>query len=133
MLDVDHLKQVNDSFGHEAGDTLLHTIGEWLHANTRAEDIACRYGGDEFVLIMPDATLESTRQRAEQICAGIRRLRILHHEQFLGSATVSIGIAAYPEHGQTRDTLLAAADSALYKAKSGGRNSVTIAVNKTPS
>jgi diguanylate cyclase (GGDEF)-like protein/PAS domain S-box-containing protein len=132
MLDVDHLKLVNDSFGHEAGDTLLHSIGEWLHANTRAEDISCRYGGDEFVLILPDATLESTRLRAEQICEGIRHLRIFHHEQSLGAATVSVGIAAYPEHGQTRDALLAAADSALYKAKSGGRNSVVVAAEKKP-
>ena len=130
MLDVDRLKQVNDTFGHEAGDTLLQTIGEWLHSNTRAEDISCRYGGDEFVLIMPDATLESTRQRAKQICDGIRALKIFHHNQPLGSATVSIGVAAYPEHGQTRNELLAAADAALYKAKERGRNCVVSAGEK---
>jgi diguanylate cyclase (GGDEF)-like protein/PAS domain S-box-containing protein len=133
MLDVDHLKQANDTFGHEAGDTLLQGISQWLQSNFRAEDISCRYGGDEFVLILPDATLESTRQRAEQICAGVRLLKIFHHDQPLGSVSVSAGVAAYPEHGQTRDALLAAADAALYKAKAGGRNCVTTAAeNKTP-
>jgi diguanylate cyclase (GGDEF)-like protein/PAS domain S-box-containing protein len=127
MLDVDRLKQVNDTFGHEAGDALLQAIGEWLHSSTRAEDIACRYGGDEFTLIMPDATLGSTRQRVEQIRDGIRALKITHHDQPLGPVTVSIGIAAFPEHGQTRDTLLAAVDAALYRAKQQGRDRVVVA------
>jgi diguanylate cyclase (GGDEF)-like protein len=76
--------------------------------------------------------LESTRERAEQICQGVRLLKIFHHDQSLGSVTVSVGVAGFPEHGQTRDALLAAADAARYKAKAGGRNCVTTAsINKT--
>jgi diguanylate cyclase (GGDEF)-like protein/PAS domain S-box-containing protein len=131
MLDVDHLKQVNDLYGHEAGDTLLAVLGHWLQSNIRAEDISCRYGGDEFVLILPDASLESTYQRARQICEGVRLLEINHHDRSLGSATVSIGVAGFPENGQTRDALLSAVDEALYKAKERGRNCVVAAVEKT--
>jgi diguanylate cyclase (GGDEF)-like protein/PAS domain S-box-containing protein len=132
MLDVDHLKEVNDTRGHDAGDTVLQEIGHWLQSNTRAEDIACRFGGDEFILIMPDASLESTHQRAEQICTGVKLLKIFHHDQPLDSMTVSVGVAGFPTHGQTRDALLAAADTALYKAKALGRNSVAVAVIKPP-
>jgi diguanylate cyclase (GGDEF)-like protein/PAS domain S-box-containing protein len=131
MLDVDDLKQVNDLYGHEAGDTLLAVLGHWLQSNIRAEDISCRYGGDEFVLILPDASLESTYQRARQICVGVRLLEISHHGRSLGSATVSIGVAGFPENGQTRDALLSAVDEALYKAKEQGRNCVVAAVAKT--
>ena len=133
MLDVDDLKQVNDLYGHEAGDTLLAVMGHWLQSNIRAEDISCRYGGDEFVLILPDASLESTYQRARQICEGVRSLEISHHGRSLGSATVSIGVAGFPENGQTRDALLSAVDEALYKAKEKGRNCVVAAVEKTSS
>jgi diguanylate cyclase (GGDEF)-like protein len=131
MLDVDHLKQVNDTFGHEAGDTLLEVLGHWLQSNIRAEDISCRYGGDEFILILPDASLESTYQRARQICEGARLLKISHHDRPLGLATVSIGVAGFPENGQTRDALLAAVDAALYKAKERGRNCVVAATERT--
>jgi diguanylate cyclase (GGDEF)-like protein/PAS domain S-box-containing protein len=132
MLDVDHLKRVNDLYGHEAGDTLLAVLGHWLQSNIRAEDISCRYGGDEFILIFPDASPESTYQRARQICEGVRLLEISHHDRSLGSATVSIGVAGFPENGQTRDALLSAVDEALYKAKDQGRNCVVTAVEKTP-
>jgi len=133
MLDVDHLKQVNDSFGHEAGDALLQGMGHWLQSNTRAEDISCRYGGDEFVLILPDSSLDSTYQRAQQFGAGIRALKIEFQGLPLGPATVSTGVAGFPMHGETRDELLAAVDAALYKAKEGGRNCVVLAVEKSSS
>jgi diguanylate cyclase (GGDEF)-like protein/PAS domain S-box-containing protein len=130
MLDVDNLKQVNDVFGHEAGDTLLMELGHWLQSNVRAEDISCRYGGDEFVLILPDASLESTYQRARQICEGVRSLKISYNDRSLGSVTVSIGVAGFPENGESRDALFAAVDAALYKAKERGRNCVVDAAEK---
>jgi diguanylate cyclase (GGDEF)-like protein/PAS domain S-box-containing protein len=133
MMDVDHLKRINDTFGHEAGDALLHGMGQWLQSNTRAEDISCRYGGDEFVLILPDSQLESTYQRARQFCAGIRELKLEFQGLPLGPAAVSIGVAEFPMHGKTRDELLAAVDAALYKAKEGGRNRVVLAAETSSS
>ena len=130
MLDVDRLKQINDTFGHEAGDVFLQAIGQWLQSHTRAEDISCRYGGDEFVLILPDSALDPTRKRAQQLCEGIRELKIEFHGWPLGRATVSIGVAGFPQHGETRDELLGVVDSALYKAKAGGRNCVVVAAEK---
>jgi diguanylate cyclase (GGDEF)-like protein len=127
MLDIDRLKQANDTFGHEAGDAMLQTMGQWLHANVRTGDISCRYGGDEFVLILPDASLDATIQRANQICEGIRKLAFDYQGRSLGTLTVSVGVAAFPKHGETRDALLAAVDSALYKAKEQGRDRVVIA------
>jgi diguanylate cyclase (GGDEF)-like protein/PAS domain S-box-containing protein len=127
MLDVDRLKQINDTFGHEAGDAVLQAMGRWLHANIRTGDISCRFGGDEFVLILPDASLDATTQRAHQICEGIRKTAFEYQGQSLGAMTVSVGVAAYPRHGQTRDALLAAVDAALYQAKQQGRDRVVIA------
>jgi diguanylate cyclase (GGDEF)-like protein/PAS domain S-box-containing protein len=127
MLDVDRLKQVNDTFGHEGGDSLLKTLGQWLQSTIRTGDISCRYGGDEFILILPDATLDATLQRAQQICAGVRRLTFDYQGKPLGSMSVSVGVASFPKHGGTRDALLAAVDAALYKAKEQGRDRVEIA------
>jgi diguanylate cyclase (GGDEF)-like protein len=127
MMDVDRFKQINDTFGHEAGDVLLQGLGRWLQSNIREGDISCRYGGDEFVLILPDATLEATTQRAQQVCEGIRSLTIEHQGRSLDPVTVSIGVAGFPLHGETRDALLAAVDAALYKAKEQGRNNVVVA------
>jgi diguanylate cyclase (GGDEF)-like protein/PAS domain S-box-containing protein len=127
MLDIDRLKQINDSFGHEAGDMVLHAAGQWLHNNIRTGDISCRYGGDEFVLILPDASLAATLRRAHRICEGMRELKMEFQKKPLGAITVSVGVAAYPQHGQTRDALLAAVDSALYRAKQQGRDRVVSA------
>lgn len=127
MIDVDRLKQVNDTFGHEAGDAMLQTLGHWLHANVRTGDISCRYGGDEFILILPNASLEATTQRAHQIWEGIRKLTFAHQGRSLGAMSVSVGVAAFPIHGETRDALLAAVDAALYKAKEQGKDRVVIA------
>ncbi|MBN1438321.1 MAG: PAS domain-containing protein [Anaerolineales bacterium] len=127
MIDVDRLKAVNDSCGHEAGDALLRALGKWLQANIRTGDISCRYGGDEFVLILPQATLDSTVQRARQICEGIRKLTFTYREKPLEATSVSVGVASFPEHGDTRDSLLKSLDEALYRAKEQGRNRVVIA------
>lgn len=126
ILDVDHFKLFNDTHGHEAGDIVLHELGLFLRRNTRGEDIACRYGGEEFLLIMPDANLENTRQRAETLREEIRKLQI-HYQYKPLQVTVSIGVASLPEHGTTVKDVLKIADSALYQAKSEGRDRVVIA------
>ena len=123
MLDMDHFKKLNDTFGHEAGDLVLHTVGQILRESTRQMDIACRFGGEEFVVIMPSSPLESAFQRAESLCKQIAALSI-HYNQKILNATVSAGVAVYPKHGENGDALLRAADSALYWAKSSGRNRV---------
>jgi len=127
MVDVDFFKQVNDTFGHAAGDTLLRELGQFLQTSVRVEDVVCRYGGEEFTVIMPNAPLEIVQQRAEQIRADIARLRIEYNGQLLGPISVSIGISAFPEHGECGEILVKGADTALYVAKHNGRNQVRIA------
>jgi diguanylate cyclase (GGDEF)-like protein/PAS domain S-box-containing protein len=124
MLDIDHFKPVNDTFGHAAGDTLLRALGALLLAHTRAEDIACRYGGEEFTLILPDSSLEDTWRRAEQLREAVKRLRVRHGGEPLDQVTISAGVASYPEHGAVPEALLRAADLALYQAKAEGRDRV---------
>ncbi len=124
MLDVDHFKQFNDRFGHKGGDALLQALGAFLQQHIRSEDIACRYGGEEFMLILPEATLKDTQIRAEQLRAGVAQLRITHEQQQLDTVTISLGVAGFPTHGSTTATLIGAADAALYRAKTSGRNRV---------
>jgi diguanylate cyclase (GGDEF)-like protein/PAS domain S-box-containing protein len=126
MLDLDDFKTYNDTFGHEAGDTLLRELGNFLKSNIRGEDIACRYGGEEFALILPEASIEGTRQRAEQLREGVKHLEVQHRGQSLGGVTLSVGVAMFPEHGTTTDDILRAADAALYQAKATGRDRVVI-------
>ena len=126
MLDVDHFKPYNDRYGHEAGDALLRELGVWLASQLRQGDVPCRYGGEEFVLILPGASLEGTRARAERLREAVRLLRVQHRDQALDPITVSLGIASYPLHGATADALLRAADLALYRAKADGRNRVGV-------
>jgi diguanylate cyclase (GGDEF)-like protein len=123
MMDIDHFKRLNDTFGHKAGDLMLQAFGALLRDETRAYDVACRYGGEEFVVIMPGATMEAGYRRAEQLRSQFAEVRL----DFSGSelrATVSVGVAIFPLHGETSDALLRAADQALYAAKAGGRNCV---------
>jgi diguanylate cyclase (GGDEF)-like protein/PAS domain S-box-containing protein len=127
LFDIDHFKEFNDNFGHPAGDTVLSTLGEFVRAHVRSEDIACRYGGEEIILILPDAPLEVTAARAEKLRAGINELRLEHRGQTLGELSVSLGVACFPRHGVTAEVLLRAADEALYRAKEGGRNRVELA------
>ena len=126
MLDVDRLKQVNDRFGHEAGDTLLKTVSQFLQRWTRDEDIVCRLGGDEFVLVMPGASLADAQERAEQLLTEVRHVTV----DFPGgqdfAPSLSMGLAVYPAHASTVQTLLRAADLALYRAKAEGRDRLTV-------
>jgi len=127
MLDLDHFKAFNDSHGHDAGDTLLRVLGDYLITHVRAEDIACRYGGEEFVLILPEASLEMSRARAGEIWKGMQGLHINHRGQLLRGVTASAGVAAFPLHGRTPADLLRAADEAMYAAKRHGRDRIEVA------
>jgi diguanylate cyclase (GGDEF)-like protein/PAS domain S-box-containing protein len=126
MLDLDHFKRFNDTFGHDAGDSLLRELGQLLREKLRKSDIACRYGGEEFVLILPDSSLENTRQRVEQIRGLIKELKIRHCDQLCGTIATSAGVAGAPEHGSSVAELLRAADNALYAAKQAGRDRVVV-------
>ncbi|MGE3539640.1 MAG: diguanylate cyclase [Candidatus Tectimicrobiota bacterium] len=126
MLDVDHFKRVNDVYGHDAGDTLLQALGHLLRTNSRAEDIACRYGGEEFLLILPNAPLAVMQQRAEHLRVTCKHLRVQHRGQTLAPVTLSLGIAVFPEHGATCEALVRVADTALYRAKATGRDRIVV-------
>jgi diguanylate cyclase (GGDEF)-like protein len=132
MLDVDHFKRFNDGFGHDAGDTLLAHFGALLARVVRTEDVTCRYGGEEFTVLMPEADTELARTRAEEICAAVRAMNVEHRNISLGKITVSIGVATYKEHGRTPEELMRNADNALYLAKNSGRDQVWIAETLHP-
>lgn len=127
MIDLDHFKRINDTFGHDAGDSLLRDFGAFLLSHIREYDIACRYGGEEFICILPETQPEQAQERAEELRSTITTLRFEHHGRALGRITMSIGVAAYPGHGRTKDRLLKAVDEALYQAKEQGRNRVCLA------
>jgi len=127
MLDVDNLKRFNDTWGHAAGDDILREMGSLLLRQVRGEDIACRYGGDEFILILPDASREVTRARAELICEYGGQFHLQFEGQSLDAVTLSLGVAVFPEHGITSTGILRAVDAALYRAKHDGRGRVVVA------
>ena len=124
MIDVDHFKTFNDSFGHEAGDVLLRELGQLFRTKLRAGDIACRYGGEEFTMVLTEASPEGVKERAEELRKAVADARFDYQGQSLESVTISVGVACSPEQGTTPDTLLRAADKALYRAKDEGRNRV---------
>ncbi|MFZ5449203.1 MAG: PAS domain S-box protein [Thermodesulfobacteriota bacterium] len=124
MLDLDRFKQYNDTFGHHAGDELLRALGRLIKSQIREDDIACRYGGEEFLIIMPGASLEVTLDRTEQLRRCVKQLHELRPGQFLHPITISIGLAVFPDHGSTGSALIQAADAALYRAKKEGRDRV---------
>ncbi len=127
MLDIDHFKLFNDTYGHEAGDAMLSAFGALLLSETRREDIACRYGGEEFVVILSDVTPQGALERAQQFRAAVADLHVEHRGEPLASITVSVGVAVFPTHGATAKALVRAADVALYRAKQKGRARVEIA------
>ena len=124
MIDLDHFKDVNDRFGHEAGDRVLSEVAMLLKAQIRGSDIACRYGGEEFVFVLPGATLESSRRRAESLRLAIRRLDLKVAGRAMGALTASLGVVLYPEHAANADALISAADKLLYAAKNSGRDRI---------
>jgi diguanylate cyclase (GGDEF)-like protein len=124
MLDVDHFKQFNDTQGHAGGDALLSAVGQLLNSLLRGEDIACRYGGEEFTLILPETGPDDVARRAEEIRAAIAALTANNGDRPLPSVTASIGVATYPGDGEAGLVLIRKADMALYRAKHNGRNRV---------
>lgn len=125
LIDIDHFKQVNDTYGHQAGDEVLLRLAAMLAGMARAGDVACRYGGEEFLLLMPTMPLASARERAEALRAAFADVEV-PFGAFKLRTTVSVGIAAYPGHGISADELIRNADTALYRAKNLGRNRVEV-------
>jgi diguanylate cyclase (GGDEF)-like protein len=117
---------VNDSHGHEAGDIVLTAVGALLRDGVRGSDIACRYGGEEFALILPETGAEPAARRAEEIRIAVSALSLTHAGKPLTRVTASFGIAVFPDHARDIDELLRAADVALYAAKGAGRNRTSI-------
>lgn len=124
MLDIDHFKKFNDTFGHEAGDLILRELGHLFKESLRKSDIACHYGGEEFVIVLFDSPQQESLKRFESIRERINNLQLRYREQLLGRMTVSIGIAEATENSMTAEELVAAADKALYAAKRAGRDCI---------
>jgi diguanylate cyclase (GGDEF)-like protein/PAS domain S-box-containing protein len=121
MLDIDNFKNFNDTFGHEAGDMVLREFGKLILRNIREEDIACRFGGDEFIVVLPDTSPQVSRERAEKIISFSNQIRMRLDGWTLGAINVSVGIAFFPKHGLEKNDLLRNADKALRRAKNEGR------------
>jgi diguanylate cyclase (GGDEF)-like protein/PAS domain S-box-containing protein len=132
MLDLDHFKRFNDTYGHDAGDVVLREAAAFLLKNVRAEDFVCRFGGEEFVVILPTADIEGSRIRAERLRSKMREMNLTHQGKALGMVTFSVGVATFPANGMSPKELMAAADAALYEAKRGGRDQVAVAPAKSP-
>ena len=126
VVDIDHFKDFNDTHGHEAGDCALRAIAGVLHRQFRESDIVCRYGGEEFVVILPGAHTVDARERAETLCRVAAKTPLLFEDKALAPVTVSVGAASWPESCTSPDQLLTLADQALYRAKHDGRNRVWI-------
>lgn len=124
IFDVDNFKSYNDSNGHDAGDFVLTEISRLIHAHLRKGDVACRYGGEEFVVIMPGAPVEAVMERADRIRRTVEEHEFVYKGQSLEKVTVSIGVSSHPVHGEAVEEVVKAADSALYQAKQAGRNRV---------
>jgi diguanylate cyclase (GGDEF)-like protein len=129
MIDIDHFKRFNDTHGHEGGDALLASFSRMLASRARAEDIVCRYGGEEFAVILPGADLETAAARIEDMRRETARLAADLHGRPLGPVTMSGGVAAYPRDGGSGAAVMAAADAALYRAKRDGRDRIVVAAS----
>ena len=126
MLDIDHFKKVNDTYGHAAGDQVLQTIGTLLQQNIRIGDITCRYGGEEFLIIFPGIAIQAAIERTHAICSQIAAMQVSAPSGAIIKVTVSAGIAIYPIHGNSMEKVLEHADQALYSAKHAGRNGMCV-------
>jgi diguanylate cyclase (GGDEF)-like protein len=124
MIDIDHFKRYNDTFGHAAADVVLRDTAALLRSRIRPEDIACRFGGEELVLILPEMRVPDAVACAERLRSAISEQQVHYRGVLLAGITASFGVAAYPESGTTVEALLRASDEALYGAKHNGRNRV---------
>jgi diguanylate cyclase (GGDEF)-like protein len=132
MIDIDHFKQINDLHGHVAGDLILEAAGQIFKQSMRSGDMPCRYGGEEFLILLPEIEANTLYERAEALRGAISDLRVQHGNSTLPSITLSAGIALYPEHGATATEVIQAADTALYAAKHAGRNRTNVATYPIP-
>jgi diguanylate cyclase (GGDEF)-like protein len=123
LMDIDLFKSLNDTYGHPAGDEMLRRLGELIFEHVRRADVACRYGGEEFLIILPETELEIALQRADQLRVAFASMAVDHNGKKL-QRTISIGVSAYPNHGATPSQLILTADKALYQAKVSGRDRV---------
>lgn len=133
MIDIDHFKQFNDQFGHDAGDIVIQALAGVLRDFARKNDIVCRYGGEEFIIVMPEIELDMALKRTLALHNAIHELHLRYVGQTLPPITVSIGLALYPVHGENMHDLIAAADIALYQAKTSGRNKTIVYKGLKPS
>src|SRR5437016_13330562 len=124
MLDIDHFKRFNDTFGHEAGDLVLRELASALGRTTRGSDVASRYGGEEFLVLLPECPFDAALRRAERMREEVAKLELRYGDKPLGPVTVSLGVAVFPVHTKESEELLRCADEALYAAKQAGRNRV---------
>lgn len=132
MVDIDHFKRINDSHGHQTGDSVLRQFAGFLQRETRKSDYVARYGGEEFIILLPETSLSEARELAERLCAGVAAHRFHLDDDTPITLSVSLGVANLPAHGRSDQVLIAAADKAMYRAKSGGRNRVCIAGDSVP-
>jgi diguanylate cyclase (GGDEF)-like protein len=127
MIDIDHFKRCNDTYGHEVGDFVMREVARALQRATRGSDVAARYGGDEFTVVLVNIPGKQALERAEQLRANVERLELQSAATSIGPVTISIGLATFPTHGDNLQDLVSAADKALYAAKNAGRNRVVVA------
>ena len=127
MLDVDHFKRYNDTQGHDAGDAVLRALGHELRDCSRTSDIACRYGGEEFTIVLPNTGIDDASAWAERLMRRVRGMEVRLGNRALPGVTVSMGLAIFPGHGVSPEALLRAADKALYEAKHAGRDRMQLA------
>jgi diguanylate cyclase (GGDEF)-like protein len=125
IMDVDYFKHINDTYGHVAGDTVLVALAKLIKANCREGDIVCRYGGEEFIVVMPGASIQVAKKRADLLWGEINKMHVKYNEYNL-QTTISMGIAAFPTNGSDGEEILVRADRALYQAKRDGRNRVSV-------
>lgn len=131
FLDLDHFKRFNDTFGHAAGDMVLQSLADLFRNFFRASDICCRYGGEEFAILLPESSAHDAAIRADALRSEVKHLRLQFRKELLGPLTLSVGVAAFPEHGSSSAELLKIADQCLYESKARGRDVVTVALPKT--
>jgi len=127
FMDLDHFKRFNDTFGHDAGDMVLQSLADLLRTFFRATDICCRFGGEEFAIILPESSAQEAAARANALRCKVKRLRLQYKHENLGPLSLSAGVASFPEHASASDELLKVADRCLYESKAGGRDVVTVA------
>jgi diguanylate cyclase (GGDEF)-like protein/PAS domain S-box-containing protein len=130
LLDLDHFKKFNDTFGHDAGDLVLRSVAELFRNFFRAEDVICRYGGEEFTIILPESTPQNAASRAKALSEEVKKLKLYSNGEALGAITVSVGIASFPEDALSTHELMRAAERCLYESRNSGPDALTAATQR---